>query len=534
MAKNGYFRIRLTGSGRFVEIYPPEDGGEKVDLNELKEYLADRSYPVDVVKLKSAIDSAVEELKVAKLDTAKGYPEGEVMNVGVSEDGMKAVARFYAPSEGGNELSVDEILNDLEMKGIVYGIIEETAASYVANRDYCNDYIIAHGKEVVQGVNGSIEYLFNTNPNTRPRLNEDGTVDFKNLNILNPCIEGQVLARLTPAKEGEEGINIYGDRIAPREVSTPDFKYGLGCKVSEDGLELKSLVNGNVTLVENTVFVKDVYELNAVDTSTGNIDYKGDVRVRGNVGSGFTVKASGTVEVSGVVEGALIEAGEDIIIGRGMNGMGKGELKAGRNIVAKFFENSKVTAGGYVHAEAVINSEVMAKTDVCVTGKKGNITGGSIRALGVIEAKTIGSEMGVETHIEVGTDPELKTKLQMLESDIAKLKKATEQLEPVLLAYTQRLKRGEKLNEDQLSQMKQINAKYKALSAAVEKEEKAHEACLAKLKDDDGNGACIKVSGEAFTGTVITIQNAIKELKTPAKHSRFVKEGADVRIKALY
>ena len=534
MAKNGYFKIRITGSGRFVEIYPPEDGGEKVDVNELKEYLAARSYPADVVKLKSTIDSAVDEIKVAKLDTSKGFPEGEVMKVDVSEDGMKAIARFYAPSEGGNELSADEILYDLQAKGIVYGVIEETAASYVANRDYCNDYLIAHGKEVVQGTNGFIEYLFNTNPNTRPKLNEDGTVDFKNLSILNPCSEGQVLAKLTLSKQGEEGINVYGERIAPRDVSTPAFKYGLGCEISEDGLELKSLVSGNVSLVEDTVFVKDVYELNDVDTASGNIDYKGDVKIRGNVGSGFTVKASGTVEVSGVVESALIEAGEDIIIGRGMNGMGKGELKAGRNIIAKFLENSKVTAGGYVHAEAIINSDVMAKTDVCVNGKKGNITGGSIRALGVIEAKTIGSEMGVETRIEVGTDPELKTKIQMLEADTAKLKKAMEQLEPVLLAYTQRIKRGEKLSEEQLSQMKQINAKYKALGAAVEQEDKVHEACLEKLKNAEGNGACVKVSGAAYAGTVISIQNATKELKTPAQHTRFVKEGVDVRIKALY
>ncbi len=343
-----------------------------------------------------------------------------------------------------------------------------------------------------------------------------------------------MLAKLTPAKQGEEGINVYGERVEPRQVSTPSFKYGLGCEISEDGLELKSLVNGNVSLVEDTVFVKDVYELNDVDTSTGNIDYKGDVKVRGNVGSGFTVKASGTVEVTGVVESAVIEAGEDIIIGRGMNGMGKGELKAGRNIIAKFFENSKVTAGGYVHAEAIINSDVMAKTDVTVNGKKGNITGGSIRALGVIEAKSIGSEMGVETRIEVGTDPELKARIQMLEADTAKLKKAMEQLEPVLLAYTQRIKRGEKLNEDQLNQMKQINAKYKALGAAVQQEEKVHEASLEKLKNAEGNGACVKVSGEAYAGTVICIQSAMKELKTPAQHTRFVREGVDIRIKALF
>ena len=473
-------------------------------------------------------------MKVAKLDTAKGYPEGEAMKLNVSEDGMKAYARFYAPSEGGNELSIEEIKNDLKVQGIVFGVIEESIASYIANRDYCNDYLVAEGKEVKQGVNGSIEYFFNTNPNTKPKLNDDGTVDFKNLSVLNPCSEGQVLAKLSPAVEGEDGTNVYGETVKPREVSTPAFKAGNSTEVNEDGTELISLVNGNVTLVDDTVFVKDVYSVDDVNTSIGNIDYKGDVKIMGSVGSGFSVKASGTVEVKGVVEGAYIEAGEDIVIGRGMNGMGKGELKAGRNIIAKFFENVKVQAGGFVHAEAIINSDVIAKTDVEVNGKKGNITGGSVRALGVIEAKSIGSEMGVETHVEVGTDPELKAKALTLDADIAKLKKAIAQIEPVLVAYTQRLKMGEKLNEEQLAQMKQVNAKYKALSGALEKEEAVHAAYLEKLKDAEGNGAVVKVSGIAYPGTVINILSATKELKTEAQHSRFVKEGVDIRIKALY
>lgn len=534
MARNGYFKIRITDSGRFVEIYPPEDGGEAVDLNELKEYLAARNYPVDLVKLKSTVESAKDEMKPAKLDTGKGFPEGESMKLTFSDDSMTAYARFYAPSEGGNELSVEEIKNDLKVKGVVFGILEESIVSYIANRDYCTTYIVAEGDKVIEGENGSIAYFFNTNPDTRPKLNEDGTVDFFNLNVMNPCSEGQVLARLTSAVPGSEGKTVFGERVTPREVSNPPFKSGNNTRVSEDGLELVSLVNGNVTLIEDTVFVKDIYEVQDVDTSTGNIDYKGDIKVMGSVRSGFSVKASGTVEVKGVVEGARIEAGEDIIIGRGMNGMGKGELKAGRNVIAKFFENSRVKAGGYVHAEAIINSEIVAKTDVEVSGKKGNITGGTVRAMHAVEAKTIGSEMGVETQVEVGADPEIKQKVQSLEADISKIRKALETIEPVLTAYTQRLKRGEKLNEDQVAQMKQLNMKYKALSGALEKEKAVHETYTDKLKDTEGDAAVVKVSGIAYPGTVITIMNAHKELKSEAQHSRFVKEGVDVRIKALY
>lgn len=535
MAKNGYFRIRLTSSGRFVEIYPPEAGGETVDLNELKNYLTERDYPADMVKLKATVESAKDEVKTAKLDTSKGFAEAECMAVSVSQDGMRATARFYPAAEGGNELSEAEIINDLKFKGIIFGVQEENIRQYLAERNYCTDYIVAEGKPVKQGTDGAVEYLFNTDPTRKPKLNEDGTVNFFDLNILQQCEEGDVLARLTPAVPGEDGQDVYGQFVKPREVNEASFKSGAHTIVSEDGLELRSDVSGNVTLVDDTIFVKDVYEVQDVDTSTGNIKYKGDVKIVGSVTSGFTVKASGSVEVKGVVEGASIEAGEDIIIGRGMNGMGKGELKAGRNIIAKFLENAKVTAGGYVQAEAIIHSEVMAKTNIAVNGKKGNITGGSVRALGMIEAKSVGSEMGVETHVEVGTDPEVRQKIISLEGDMARLRKALEQLSPVLQAYTQRLKRGEQLTEEQLTQMSQINAKYKVLSGALEKETKTHDELVEKVKEsEDVQNAVIKVSGYVFPGTVITIINATKEMKTPAQHSRFVREGVDIRIKSLF
>ena len=75
--------------------------------------------------------------------------------------------------------------------------------------------------------------------------------------------------------------------------------------------------------MEDSVFVSDVLIVENVDNSTGNIEYEGNVQVNGNVCTNFRVKAQGNVEVNGVVEGAYIEAGENIIIARGMNGMGK-------------------------------------------------------------------------------------------------------------------------------------------------------------------------------------------------------------------
>ena len=341
-----------------------------------------------------------------------------------------------------------------------------------------------------------------------------------------------MVARLTPADPGEDGVDVYGGYIKPREVKEPKFSFGRNLKVSEDGLELISEINGNVTLVDDKVFVSNIYEVNDVDTSTGNIEYDGDVHVNGNVNAGFSVKASGNVEVRGVVEGALVEAGGDIIITRGMNGMGKGEIIAGRNIVAKFLENAKAKAEGYIHSEAIIHSRIISKSDVIVTGKKGFITGGSVQALGNVEAKIIGSEMGVDTDIQVGQDPSIKLKAASMQQEIAEKNKKLNQVKPVLVTLTMRMKKGDKLTPDQLRNFKQLSEEFKNLTEDINKLMDEYDKYMASIDVKDTESV-VKVSDCAYPGTRITISEVYTQLKAPAVRSRFVKEGADIRIKAL-
>ena len=78
-------------------------------------------------------------------------------------------------------------------------------------------------------------------------------------------------------------------------------------------------VSGNVTLVEDRVFVSDTYVIEGdVGPSTGDIDYDGAVEVKGNVITGYTVKAAGDITVEGAVEGATLISEGKIVLKRGM------------------------------------------------------------------------------------------------------------------------------------------------------------------------------------------------------------------------
>lgn len=531
MKRNGYFQLQMTENATFVRLFPPTEDGEPIHVDELRQYLAMKNFLADPIALNKVLTELTQPTDF-KLEDKKAFAEMEMFVLKVSENKMSAVARFYPPSNAGASLRKEDIINDLKHKGIKAGINEAEIDRFLKEKHYCSNYILAQGKPPVQGQDASIEYFFNTNPNTKPTLNEDGTVDFFHLEVISKCEAGQKLATLHPEVPGEAGYNVLGERVTPRDVLKMKLRYGRNITLSEDGTTISSDVNGHVTLTDGLVTVTDVYEVTDVDTSTGNIEYDGNVQVLGNVKAGFVVQAEGNIEVRGVVEGALLQAGGDIIIMRGMNGMGRGKLVAGGNIVSKFIENSDVKAGGYVHSEAIMHSTINAKGDVEVSGKKGFITGGSVRSMGTVSARVIGSTMGAKTEIEVGVDPTIKERINKLMQSTAESRKQLQQIEPTLVTFTQKLKKGDTLTMEQQMYFNQLRTAYQSLKPKLAEDEAELEQLTVSM-DSMKVESVVKVQEFAYTGTTIKISDVSLNLSSNTQHCRFVKEGADIRIKAL-
>lgn len=528
--RNGYFQLSIDDKSTSVILYPPQNGGEPISLDELRMYLESKGLRIDPLFLKQQLQNHTQE-KVVLLAQQRIHPCQESFSVKVLDNNMTAVARFYPFSSFGSALTLEDIVKELNFQGIKRGIDENEISGFLSDKHYCTDYIVAMGEPVRQGSDAGVEYFFNTNPNQKPSLKEDGTVDFFNLSAISKVSKGQVLAKLTDAVPGVAGFNVYGDEIKPREVKQCTLKCGMNIELSEDGHELTTLVDGHASLVGDKVFVSNVYAVKDVDTSTGNIEYDGSVTIEGNVKSGFSVKAKGNVEVKGVVEAATIEAEGDIIIARGMNGMGKGVLK-GRNIIAKFLENATVFAEGYVEAEAIMQSSITAAGDVESTGKKGFIAGGIVRSKGTVVAKTIGSTMGVVTEIEVGSDPKIKLQIESLMQQINDEKKKIAQIEPVVITLMTRMKKGDKLTDDQTRYLRQLSNDYKVAKEHLTELEDSY-LDLEDAVETDMPESVVKVEEFAYPGTRITVSGVSTTLSTAVSHGRFVKDGADVRVKGL-
>ena len=206
-------------------------------------------------------------------------------------------------------------------------------------------------------------------------------------------------------------------------------------------------------------------------------------------------------------------------------------LKAGGNVIAKFIENSKVSAGGYVSTESILHSEVMAGTEIIVSGRKGFITGGRVCATNLIQVKTLGSPMGADTIVEVGADPGVKMRLQQLQKLVVENKKTIDSVHPVLSATAQKLSQGVKLKPDQIKYFQEMLQQEKQKKQEMEEALKEMEGLQQLL--DESAAAKIEVTGEVFGGTRICIADVSMVVKNSMTYCKFVKSQGDVKMVSL-
>ena len=529
--KNGYIQIEIKGRMAICHVHPPEEGGEAINYMEMDAYLKRHGYEnYDRNALREKIAAKKED--TMSLGLSDGLEFSEEMLVKISLDRMKVTCRFLPPSVGGNLMTTRDILNELEGKGVIYGIDQDAIMDFLANRQYALDYVFAKGDMPIQGKDGRVEYFFNTNPDLKPKYNEDGSVDYRDLNTINNVEEGELLARLIQAEPGVPGKDVRGNSVHTRQVSMTHLRYGKNVRISEDKTELYAMTNGHVRVVNGQVFVSDVYTVaNDVDNSTGNIEFTGNVHVCGNVRGGFSVIARGDVVVDGVVEDALIQAGGQVIIKRGIHGMQKGIIDAEGNVITQFIENATIFSGGYIESGSILYSEVNASKDVIVNDKKGFIAGGVIRAGGKVESHTMGSSMGANTRIEVGMAPEKKEQYNMLQRDIAAKNQKINKLTPIVQTYQKYIEEGRQLDEknslyldkimDELEQARQLLQNSREIFNML------HQELL------NSQHAKVVVRRDIYPGVVIVISDVSVTVNEKRSFCQFTKSGGGIRVQTL-
>ncbi len=319
----------------------------------------------------------------------------------VSPDCMEAYVKIREDVE---EVTEQEILKIVWEGNIRKGI--DRAAMREAengNRGEDGKIVVARGEMPVNGVDGWYEYFFRTDLDGKPKILENGSVDYNNIEWFDTIKMGDRAALYHPATKGKDGFNVLGEVLPARNGKEQPVLKGKGFILSEDKLEYTSAVDGLVVLKNDSFLeISDVLEVDEVNNTTGFVVFKGNVHVKGDVGVGGVISCGGDVIIDGFVEGGNITAEGDVLLRRGMNGGGRGVIRAGRNVTGKFFENANVYAGDTITIDYSTNSELFAENMLEVVKRKGAIIGGKVTALKGMKLFNVGNTMGTKTIITAG------------------------------------------------------------------------------------------------------------------------------------
>lgn len=448
--------------------------------------------------------------------------------INIATDKLKVYLTLFTQGED-IQYKVEDIMELLGAYKITYGIDSAAIENAILHKSYYLDILIAQGLEPIDGEPGKFEFKFDIEENKKPIILEDGSVDYNTLGQMTLVKQGDLLAEYTKAQEGTDGIDIFGNVIAAKNFRELQQLKGKGFLISEDETEYTAAAEGKVEWKNERLNVMELLVIEEdVDATTGDIQFNGDVLVKGNVYAGTTIRAGKSITVNGAVEAANLFAGKGILLKNGMQGGGKGKLSSKEDISGKFFEQAELKAKGTIKANAIMNCSIESGADIIVSGKKGMIIGGITKAAGTITASYIGNRAEISTDINVGLDCDFTEAMLAFENTIAELcNKVMETDRSLKLITKQMQKAPNALLQDQQREI--LQEKIKLKTELAEQTKKREE--LIEYKEKSA-GSKVIASKTIYVGTKITINGYFINIAIECTDVTLKQRGMEVCIYA--
>ncbi|MDY6934237.1 MAG: FapA family protein [Spirochaetota bacterium] len=531
---DGECRVRVTKSGVWLTVTPPRGRGKKIEISDaMHEISSLRIANYDVKKLEKLVKSP--SLKSIRIGDWIPNPEYDgSVSIEVAEDEMKAYAIFSPPHFSGKHLELDEVLDALDAVGVVSGIEEDRIKTYLDAMNYRESLCAAEGRNPTHGRDARIDYKVRIDKSDSLfEEDEKGQVDFRNLDLLENVVVGQLLAVKVSADEGTPGRTVKNRILPAKSGKDIVMKYGKGTILSEDGLELTAEINGQVVFQNNKISIEPVYIVKGdVSLETGNIIFLGSIVISGNVQDNFIVRAAGNIEVKGSVQKAFLESEGDIIVRQGIVGRDESKIEStGGSVYAKFIQTSNVIAEkDVIVSEGILHSHVDAGDRILCNGRRARIVGGVIRAGGEVNARYLGSDSFTKTEIRVGTNPKVLQQISELKSMNRNI---NEELNKVKLDIntidTQKKNSGgylppdkEELHNKLIEQKQKLTGKLNEIVLELD-ELKAYIQML-------GQKGKVCVERNMFPGVDIHIKDERFSVKDPYTFIKVTLENDDIRL----
>ncbi|WP_108944584.1 DUF342 domain-containing protein [Shewanella halifaxensis] len=354
----------------------------------------------------------------------------------VSDDKMQASMQLTA-AYGGKTLDIRDVLQNLKLQKISMGLSKAkidcllTEFATLESGKSCHG-VIANGRDAINGVAAKLDRKVSLARERllQPQSNSDGTVDMRNLGALIMVKPGSVLIEKTPATQGTDGYNIYGEKLIAKPGKDCKLTAGSGTELNpHNPNQLIATVAGQPVENKSGMQVDDVLQIKNVDVGYGHVDFKGSILITGDVCEGMVVKSTGDITVMGFVDSATLHAKGDITVSKGVIGRQLKDLSLSTKLVAQgqisaqFVQYSHLEAlGNILITKQLLHSHSQTQQQLIVsdsTGKRGDLVGGKAEALKGIQAVAIGATADTKTELFCAMElSELKSQLKQLDHSV--------------------------------------------------------------------------------------------------------------------
>lgn len=389
---------------------------------------------------------------------------GQLVRVTVSADGMSATLtldRGLRPEE----VDLSTVLAMVRVRVAADVAVERAVSSllerYKAGGDGPVEGAIAAGVPPTHGVDGRVELIpleqiLGTGASAKKseespaevgadaddaEAHAEGggasKVDFYK-SLIPTIAPGTRVGRVFAPTPGVDGRDVTGAVVPARPAREAALELDDSIRKEAEGW-LVAQRGGFLEAALPRLCIRSVLDVRAVDFSTGNVEFAGDVTVRGTVKDLFSVRAEGSVRVGDLVEAATVWAGTDALLVGGMSGRGKGVLSVQRDAQAKYLDNVRADVGrDLLLLREMVNCQALVGGRV--TCSRGWIAGGELVAGRRVEVAVLGSANGTATRVALGRLPEQEALLAAAEEALEHLRVRTarnaEQLAPMQAAGT--------------------------------------------------------------------------------------------------
>ena len=372
-------------------------------------------------------------------------PVDSVVNVTITSNCSEVYITVDPPEHNGKEVTFEGIMQALKNYKVCYGLNMDEIKRIADNRLYNERTLVGEWTPAVNGIDGTITYRYEKQVKIAPVEDENGFVDYKNLGLIRIVHAGDVIADITHPTEGEPGTDVKGQTLRQIPGKKASFTLGANTELNEDETQILATTDGNINFKGGAFVVDQVVTIAGdVDASVGNINFVGDVIVKGEVMEGFKIASKGNIIVSGNVNGATLECDGDIVIKKGCI---NSKVVAHGSVSINFCEHSNIRCDGELSSTNFVICDVYCG-NLSVKGTHGGLMGGSYTSLTSVEISNIGTKNYTPTVLTVGDNALLSEEKNDLLKQISQQQKTLDDLTLVINFLNEKKKELHTLPED--------------------------------------------------------------------------------------